>query len=454
VDRPILACLAGTLVLRFSSGLTAAMLVYYLADLPRHGGPTVDAFTVALLTAAFFATELVLSPILGVLSDRIGHGRLMPIGPLLGAVAVVLTAVTTDLGLLGITRLLEGAAAAASIPSILGFLAMATSHDEALRGRVSARFEAVTVAGIGAGIAAAGAVYTFLGPAGFLLNAVIYGLAFVIYRQGVPAADLLHARAHSADGPATEGSGLLPGETRDLPPGAARYQSPRGGALLRYRRLLRTRGIWLLAPTWICLNAALGLYTSQSLFQLVKARDPRFPDQLLVGGFTPLEISGAFVVAGLIFFAGLAYWGDRFARYRRTTIIAAGIGGGAILAAAALALNHSGELPVIARVPMIVAGGAGLFVLAGATPAALGLLADISEASPDDRGAIMGMYSVFLGLGQVGGLLLGGVAADLAGLDGVLVATFALLVLSLPSLMQLRGAEHQVGRVPDASAAP
>ena len=54
----------------------------------------------------------------------------------------------------------------------------------------------------------------------------------------------------------------------------------------------------------------------------------------------------------------------------------------------------------------------GLFVLAGATPAALGMLADISEEHPDDRGAIMGLYSVFLAVGQVIGSLVGGGAAE------------------------------------------
>ena len=57
----------------------------------------------------------------------------------------------------------------------------------------------------------------------------------------------------------------------------------------------------------------------------------------------------------------------------------------------------------------------GLFVLAGATPAALGLLADMSERFPADRGAIMGLYSVFLALGQIIGALIGGVAADWLG---------------------------------------
>ena len=67
----------------------------------------------------------------------------------------------------------------------------------------------------------------------------------------------------------------------------------------------------------------------------------------------------------------------------------------------------------------------GLFVLAGATPAALGLLADMSERFPTDRGAIMGLYSVFLALGQIIGSLIGGVAADWLGIDGMFIATLA-----------------------------
>ena len=44
----------------------------------------------------------------------------------------------------------------------------------------------------------------------------------------------------------------------------------------------------------------------------------------------------------------------------------------------------------------------------------LGLLADISERFPTDRGAIMGLYSVFLAIGQIVGSLIGGFAAELA----------------------------------------
>jgi predicted MFS family arabinose efflux permease len=93
-----------------------------------------------------------------------------------------------------------------------------------------------------------------------------------------------------------------------------------------------------------------------------------------------------------------------------------------------------------------VAGlGVGLFVLSGATPAALGLLADVSEAFPDDRGAIMGLYSVFLAVGQIAGSLAGGAAADAKGLDGIFTTTVVLLVVALVPLMHLRTVEHIVG---------
>ena len=86
-----------------------------------------------------------------------------------------------------------------------------------------------------------------------------------------------------------------------------------------------------------------------------------------------------------------------------------------------------------------VVAGVGLFVLAGATPAALGLLADISERFPADRGAIMGLYSVFLAIGQIAGSLIGGFAAEWRGIDGMLLATIVLLVVALLPLDRLRG---------------
>ena len=417
------AVLGGTFTLRFSTGLTGAMLGVYLAKLPEHGGPLVHASTLALLASAFFLSELLLSPIFGVLSDRLGHHRVMLFGPAFGAVAVILTGLTTNLVLLGGTRLLEGASTAASVPSILGYIAMATAGSELLRGKAAARFEGATLAGIGAGFAVAPLLFAALGPTAFFANALLYGVSFLIYRFGVEDRDAQErAAAHAA-------------------------QAGGGGRRIdwdRYRTVLRSPQIWLLAPTWIAVNASIGLWFSQSIFQFSRV-DPRFPEQALHHGFHPGQISLAAVIVGVLFGAGLLYWGNRFKNLRRTTIILYGIGGGAVLAVGGLLLNHSEGLPIIVPVAGVLACAFGLFVLAGATPAALGLLADISERFPADRGAIMGLYSVFLAVGQIAGSLIGGMAADMRGIDGLLIATIGLLLLALGPLGLLRRQEHYVG---------
>jgi MFS family permease len=414
VARSLIAVLAGTFTLRFSTGLTGAMLGLYLADLPKHGGPRVDAAVVGLFAATFYVAELVLSPIFGILSDRLGHHRVMLYGPVFGGIAVVLTGLTTQLPILGATRLLEGASTAASVPSILGFIALATAGNELLRGKAAARFEGATLAGLGVGFIVAPKLFEALGPTAFFLNAAVYGVSFLIYLLGV----------------------------KD-PAGEREAVAAQHVGFGRYIELVRSAHVLLLAPTWIAVNASIGLWFSQSLFQFSQA-NPKFPGQVLMRGFDANEITLTAIVIAIVFGAGLLYWGNRFKAMRRTTIILYGILGGAGLVAAGLVVNHSGGLVLVVPLAAAVLAGVGLFVLAGATPAALGLLADISERFPGDRGAIMGLYSVFLAIGQISGSLIGGVAADRGGIDGMLIATFVLLGIALIPLSRLRDQEHQI----------
>lgn len=416
MHRSLAAVFVGTFTLRFSTLLTGTMLIYYLAELPRHGGARVMPVELGLLTAAFFIAELVLAPPFGAISDRLGHHRVMQWGPAFGGIAVVLTWASTNLGVLGGTRFLEGASTAASVPSILGFIAAATATSVVLRGRMVARFEAATLAGIGLGIVAAGPLYEGLGRTAFLLNAVVYVASFLIYRYGV---------RDSAEGPT------------EPVPGSAGWR--------RYATILTSSHVWLLAPTWIAVNACIGIATSQTLFQLVRSPDPAFADQFLMGRATPILVSLGLGIGGIVFLAGLFYWGGRFRDTRRTTIILYGVLGGAGIAVAAALLNHGQGQPAALHVAYAAGIVGGLFVLAGATPAALGLLADISEAYPADRGVIMGLYSVFLALGQIVGSLAGGVAAQLRGIDGLIAATVLLLAIAVIPLSRLRAFEHVVG---------
>jgi MFS family permease len=415
MDRSLRAVLAGTFTLRFSTGLTGAMYSLYLVSLPAHGGTRVGPEVVGLFAALFFVTELTLSPIFGVLSDRLGHHRVMLYGPIFGAVAAILTGLTVSLPILGATRLLEGASTAASVPSILGFIALATAGSEVLRGKAAARFEGATLAGLGVGFIVAPKLFEAIGPTAFFLNAGIYGISFLIYWRGVsdPAGEReAVAATHVGFG--------------------------------RYVQLVRSAHVLLLAPTWIAVNASIGLWFSQSLFQFSQA-NPKFPEQTLMRGYDANQITISAILIAIVFGLGLLYWGNRFKSMRRTTIILYGILGGGVLVVAGLAVNHAAGVPVVIPIGAAIVAGGGLFVLAGATPAALGLLADISERFPADRGAIMGLYSVFLGIGQITGSLIGGFAAAWHGIDGMLLATLGLLAIALLPLSRLRAQEHEIG---------
>ncbi len=433
VHRSISAVLLGTFTLRFSTGLTGGLLIYYIAKMPRHGGPEISALELGFITAAYFLAELTLSPVFGVLSDHLGAHRVMQWGPVFGAVAVIMTGLPIPwipiaiVVWLGITRLLEGAAAGSSIPSILGYIALATSGDEQLRGRTVARFEAATLAGLGGGVVASGWLFDLVGPAGFFINAAVYAFSFAIYRFAV-------------DDP--QAAGNLAGEEA-----AAAYAAVGRTRFdwARYREVIGNPAVWLLAPTWIALNAVVGSWTTQSVFQLVRAPSRTFSGQMLMGGFDPGQVSIGLAIAMLVFFAGLLYWGNKFRALRRTTIIFIGIGGGLVMLAAIFALNHSLNWGIPLQVVLAMAACGGLFVMAGATPAALGLLADMSEAHPEDRGAIMGLYSVFLAVGQITGALVGGAAADWRGIDGILAASLGLLVIAVLPIQRLRASEHLLG---------
>ena len=141
----------------------------------------------------------------------------------------------------------------------------------------------------------------------------------------------------------------------------------------------------------------------------------------------------------IVFGVGLLYWGNRFKTCAGRRSSCTGSSAGRCWSAAGLVVNHSaGPAASSCRSPRPSSPAFGLFVLAGATPAALGLLADISERFPADRGAIMGLYSVFLAVGQIIGSLIGGFAADWRGIDGMLIATVVLLAVALIPLSRLR----------------
>ncbi|MFI5259662.1 MAG: MFS transporter [Candidatus Limnocylindrales bacterium] len=417
MNRSIVSMLIATFVLRISTAVTGVMLVFLIDEITRHRGTGPGA--VALLTGGFYTTELTGAIVFGVLADRYGRKVIMLLGPLFGGIAVFMTGLTTHFPVLFITRLLEGGSTAASVPSTLGFIAAETADDEKLRGRVVSLFEFVSLGGmLAVGPALGSVLWERLGRPAFFLNCVFYATALCLYAYGVHEVP----RERQADIAAT--------------PSIA----PRSGSeVSRYLRIATNRKVLLFAPTWLAINAILGMWALQA--PLLLRGNIEDTSQFLMRGISPQTIGFGEAILAVIFGAGLLFWGTVYARFRRTTMILMGVAAFSAMTADILAVNHLGGS---SQTLLIVLGGfavLALFVLSGATPAALGLLADVSEGFEEDRSAIMGLYSVFLGVGQVLGAVVGGIAASWRGIDGLVVATAALLAIGMAALVNLRSQE-------------
>jgi len=240
MNRSIVSMLIGTFVLRVSTSITGGMLVFLIDDL-THGTRTGPA-AISLLTGGFYATELTGAIVFGVLADRYGRKVIMLLGPIFGGIAVFLTGLTTHLPLLWVTRLLEGGSTAASIPSTLGFIAAETSHDEQLRGRVVSLFELVSLGGmLAVGPALSGLLWDAYGRPAFFLNCGFYMLALCLYAYGV--SEVPHDRAANLAGRG---------------PGPAGEHA--GSELGHYWRMATSHKVLLFAPTWLAINAILGMW--------------------------------------------------------------------------------------------------------------------------------------------------------------------------------------------------
>src|SRR6266487_1299955 len=145
------------------------------------------------------------------------------------------------------------------------------------------------------------------------------------------------------------------------------------------------------------------------------------------------------VLGGYALFFGLcllfwAFFLSRISRLRLMLISVVGI----YLACIALAgINHrdpGNDAILLLWVPILLIG---IFAETSFAPAALAYLADISEEAIKDRGLVMGLYSIFLGLGQILGNGLGGLFTHRFGFDGLIYLTVLLATVALLSLLWL-----------------
>lgn len=438
IDGSLLAALAGNFLIRLDSGMVGMLVTLYLASIDQRGIVVVSATTVGILSSVFYIVELFGSPIMGAKCDEHGNRTLLLIGPFVGMAAALVASITVvrevfnlDLGAvagismllvaLGVTRLLQGLAAATSIPSILSFLSERTEGSLKLRGRVMSIFEVTTAVGLLVGPIVGAQLWQFVGPWGFTITAVLFltsAAAFWLVR----------------DKPSGERAVM---ETVEREP-----------FLTRFGRLLQRRDLMIFVPAWLAINAVVGLWGVHLIYQM---RNGDLDDtQFLTNYFDANTLSVILGGFGLVFGVGIMAWGFAFGRMREITVMRLSLIGLFGVCMATFAINHSEGQPLPIAIG-IVGVAMSLGVQSGFAPAAVTYLARLTGKSSEDRGLLMGIYSVVLGLGQFTGHLLGGPFADAGGVDGIILLTLVLGFIATITIIRLTPApESDAGHVGEA----
>jgi MFS family permease len=208
----------------------------------------------------------------------------------------------------------------------------------------------------------------------------------------------------------------------------------------RYWRVIRTPRLFIFIPAWVSISALVGVWFGPQL-TFVLSSPRHYPHQLLMGSLSQHGGGGrlSLILGAYVLFFGLCllFWAFFLNRAPRLLLMLASISGVYLACIALVGLNHVGaeSLPLLATWIILLA--VGVFAESSFAPAALAYLADISEEAAKDRGLLMGLYSVFLGLGQLLGNGLGGVFAQSWGFDGLIFLTIILAFIALISLLQL-----------------
>ncbi len=411
------AVIVAQLLLRTASAAGALALGSYFVDLSRDGAP-VGAVLLGVLSGLSFLAELVLAPAAGSASDRRGRRVFLIVAPLLAAAGILLTpgasliaaapSVALVVVVVGTSRLLDGAGAAISAPATLGLLADASDGDRARRGRVTSLYELSSSGGIALGAVAGPLLFGALGLWSFAVLCGVYVVASVIVLIFVPP---------SAVGVST------PTRTR---------------AADRIRVLLQPRLLAFL-PAWIAVNAILGIWvTSQITFVL--AGDRRAEGQNFPGAFTGNEagLSAVLGVYVLVFSLCILAWAFFIGRLPTVPVLFITVAGAIVASLGLMLANHG--VPLAVALPLVLLG---VFLEAGFTPAALTHLSDISREYRENRGLIMGAYSVVVGAGYLLGNVLGGVFAEWLLFDGLALLTMALAVVALVAIAAMAVVEKR-----------
>ena len=448
VVSSLVAVLIGSLILRAAAGVMGENIQFYFNAIheaaldPNHplraivGAQNVYEISDTLgnfILGTFYIAEVIGAMVLGVWSDRFGRKLFIIFGPLFGAVAVLITSVTTWVWLLIFTRLLEGLSTGSNAPATLGYIAETTSHSPGLRMRVSGLFEVASIGGIAIGFGLGGWMWHNFGTAAIILgipftspafavNMLIYMLSFVILWVGIKE---IKEKKHES-----LVALLSPIET-----------------MKHYWTLARNPLIAGFAPAWIAINAVMGILINTTA-RIFTDKSAIVSNQLLVGNFTSLEAGNIRAMYAVFFILGIVVWTVGFAKMDRVKAMLIGTGGLIVSCVLIFSINHQSSIHAPLTIALAVLLVISIMVQSGFTPAALTYLADISETQPEDRGAIMGLYSVFFGIGQALGLYISGPFIDFGGADGMALITGLLGIFAGVLVLRLRNVH-----LPTASAA-
>jgi MFS family permease len=420
--RSLAAIVLGTLILRLSSQTMGQMLQYYLTAINDNYFP-ISYTARSFIIAAFFIPELFGSPLLGSMSDRYGRKLFIILGPILGAIAVLITSVTTAIWLLVFTRLLEGLSTASSVPATLGYISEVTIGRPKLRARVIGLFEITLVGGIAIGAIVAGYLWKFFGtpqtfigihlisPA-FALNGLIYLLSLVIFWWGISESRKREKTVHITH---------------------------EHGNWKHFASVLRAPQVWRFVPAWLGINSIIGAWLNTAN-GLMTGKD-HFANQLLTGNVSPERFGNGFAILAIIFSCGVLVWSFVLGSYRRTSVMLLATIGLFATLLSVYSLNHLASYDSPFHFMLLALLIISVFVLSAFTPAALTYLADVTESKTEDRGSIMGLYSVFLGVGQLIGTTTGGKFATWFGVDGLIFLSGIFGVITMFTLLALRKQE-------------
>ena len=414
--------LIGTFILRVNGAAAAIILGRLLAQIASEHGHPISNINVGLIAVAFYAVELTLAPIMGAISDRIGRRFFLTLGPIIGLIQVALLVFTPNQGafpyLLSL-QILAGISSAMQVPAVLGYLADYTRESQALRMRVMSFYELATSGGLAAGVVVGGFAWDHFGRSAFGLLASGY-LVVAVCMFLVPDVKQVVERS--------------------------KLRAIAG----RYWRVVRTPRLFIFIPAWISLSALVGVWLGPQL-TFILSSNRRDPHQLLMGSLSAHGGGGhlSLVLGAVVLFFGLClvFWAFFLNRAPRLLLMLSSITGVYLACIALAGINHFGASSRLLLIAWIVLLLVGIFAESSFAPAALAYLADVSEDAAKDRGLLMGLYSVFLGLGQLLGNGLGGVFAQFRGFDGLIYLTALLAFVALISLLMLFRQEKRIAAV-------